>query len=189
MSRAYEALLRLFEAEGNREYLGEPVSLAQHMLQTGAAARLAGASPALVVAAVAHDVGHFTGVLTGRDLMHGTDNHHDEVAASWLSRWFGLDVTEPVRLHVAAKRYLCAVDAPYYDQLSEASKFTMAVQGGPMTAEEVDVFTSRPHAEEAVQLRRWDDLGKDPGMAHLTLEDFREDIDGVDLTLIAQPGG
>lgn len=183
MSHAYPALRRLFEAEGSGEYLGEPVSMAQHMLQTGAAARLAGASRPLVVSAVVHDVGHFTGVRSGRDLMHGTDNHHDEAAASWLSRWFGRAVTEPVRLHVAAKRYLCAVDPDYYDRLSEASKYTMGVQGGAMSAEEVDAFARHPHAEEAVALRRWDDLGKDPDLAGLTLDDFREDIDAEDLTL------
>lgn len=187
MSHAYQALHHLFEVEGNGEYLGEAVTMAQHMLQTGAAARRAGASVALVVAAVAHDVGHFTGVRTGRDLMQGTDNHHDEVAASWLSRWFGPAVTEPVRLHVAAKRYLCAVDPTYRGRLSEASRYTMGVQGGPMSAEEADGFSRLPYAADAVELRRWDDLGKDPDSAPLSLEDFRQDIDALDLTLVARP--
>jgi predicted HD phosphohydrolase len=159
----------------------------QHMLQTGAAARLAGASRALVVAAVAHDVGHFTGVVRGHDLMAGRDDHHDEVAATWLGRWFAEAVTEPVRLHVAAKRYLCAVDPAYLDRLSEASTYTMGVQGGPMSAEELAAFADLPYAADAVRLRRWDDLGKDPGMARLTLEDFREDVEGEDLTLAADP--
>jgi phosphonate degradation associated HDIG domain protein len=183
MSRAYDALSEIFEAEGSGEYLGERVSMAQHMLQTAAAARLAGASRALVVAAVAHDVGHFTGVRSGRDLMGGTDNHHDDVAAAWLSRWFGPAVTEPVRLHVAAKRYLCAVDPAYYDRLSEASQYTMAVQGGPMSTDEVDAFARVPYAEDAVRLRRWDDLGKDPSRAPLSLEEFRQEIQGEELGL------
>jgi phosphonate degradation associated HDIG domain protein len=184
VTHAYQALRQLFEAEGSREYLGEPVSVAQHMLQTGSAARVAGASAPLVVAAVAHDVGHFTGVRSGHDLMSGTDNHHDEAAAAWLGHWFGPAVTEPVRLHVAAKRYLCAVEPAYYDQLSEASKYTMGVQGGPMSTEEADAFARTPYAEDAVQLRRWDDVGKDPSAAELALEDFRQDIDAVDLTLL-----
>jgi phosphonate degradation associated HDIG domain protein len=183
VTHAYQALLRVFEAEGSGEYLGEPVTVAQHMLQTGAAARRAGAAGSLVVAAVAHDVGHFTGVRSGRDLMSGIDNHHDEVAASWLGTWFGEAVTEPVRLHVAAKRYLCAVDPAYYDQLSEASRYTMQVQGGPMSPDEVEEFARRPYAEDAVALRRWDDLGKDPGLAALTLEEFRDDIEAADRTL------
>ena len=189
MRHAFPALHQLFSDEGSREYLGEPVSMAQHMLQTGAAARAAGAPRPLVVAAVAHDVGHFTGVRSGRELMEGTDNHHDDVAAAWLSRWFGPAVTEPVRLHVAAKRYLCAVDPAYHDQLSEASRYTLGVQGGPMSADEVDTFRRRPYAEDAVELRRWDDLGKDSGRAPLALEDFRPEIDAVDLTLGGQPSG
>jgi phosphonate degradation associated HDIG domain protein len=188
MSHAYQALHALFEAEGSREYLGEQVSMAQHMLQTGAAARMAGASRPLVVAALVHDVGHFTGVRSGRDLMRGTDNHHDEAAASWLGRWFGPAVTEPVRLHVAAKRYLCAVEPEYYDALSEASRYTMGVQGGPMSADEADAFARQPYAEEAVALRRWDDLGKDPSSDGPALEHFRRDIDAEDLTLTGSEG-
>jgi len=183
VSHGFETLERLFEAEGSREYLGERVSMAQHMLQTGAAARRAGAPRSLVVAAVVHDVGHFTGLTSGRELMRGTDNHHDEVAALWLSQWFGPEVTEPVRLHVAAKRYLCAVDPSYLDQLSEASAYTMSVQGGSMSPAEADDFARLPYAEDAIDLRRWDDLGKDPLMAPFALADFRPEIDAVDLTL------
>ena len=182
MSHAYQALWELFETEGSGEYLGEQVSMEQHMLQTGAAARLAGAARPLVVAAVAHDVGHFTGIVRGRDLMDGRDNHHDEIAAAWLGRWFDEAVTEPVRLHVAAKRYLCAVEPAYYEQLAKASKYTMGVQGGPMAAEEVAAFEGLPYAADAVRLRRWDDLGKDPAREPLTLEDFREDVEAEDLT-------
>jgi predicted HD phosphohydrolase len=115
--------------------------------------------------------------------MRGTDNHHDEAAAAWLGRWFGPEVTEPVRLHVAAKRYLCAVEPEYYDALSDASKYTMGVQGGLMSTDEADAFARQPYAEEAVALRRWDDLGKDPSSDELALESFREDIDAVDVTL------
>jgi phosphonate degradation associated HDIG domain protein len=183
---AYAALSELFDSEGGRDYLGEQVSMAQHMLQAAAAARRAGASRELVVAAVVHDVGHFTGVLTGRELMRGSDNHHEEVAAAWLRRWFGRAVTEPVRLHVLAKRYLCAVDPDYREQLSEASRYTMGVQGGPMSAEEAEAFARHPYAREATELRRYDDLGKDPGAAPLALADFRVDIEHLDRTVSPQ---
>jgi phosphonate degradation associated HDIG domain protein len=179
---AYQGLRALFDSEGARDYLGEEVSMAQHMLQTGAAARRAGAHPELVVAAVVHDVGHFAG-LSGRDLMRGSDNHHDEVAAAWLSGWFGQGVTEPVRLHVLAKRYLCAVDPSYYERLSTASKFTLEVQGGPMSPQEVEAFSRHPYSDDAVELRRCDDLGKDPRVGQLSLQEFRADIEAVDLTL------
>jgi len=180
---AYAALSELFDSEGGRDYLGEQVSMAQHMLQAGAAARRAGASPELVVAAAVHDVGHFTGVLTGRELMQGSDNHHEEVAAGWLGRWFGPAVTEPVRLHVLAKRYLCAVDPDYEEQLSEASRYTMSVQGGPMSPEEAGAFARHPYAREATELRRYDDLGKDPAAPALALADFRDDIEHLDRTV------
>lgn len=183
MSNAFDALTVLFEGEGGREYLGERVSMAQHMLQTGRAARAAGAPAELVVAAVLHDVGHFSGAISGRDLMSGKDNHHDEVAAEWLSTWFDAEVTEPVRLHVAAKRYLCATEPAYYDQLSDASKFTMSVQGGTMDAAEIAAFAAEPHAAAACQLRRFDDLGKDPDAPMVTLADFRADIEALDRTL------
>lgn len=181
-THAFEALADLFDSEGGEEYLGESVTLAQHMLQTGAAARAAGSRRELVVAAVVHDVGHFAGAMSGRALMSGHDNHHDEVAAAWLGTWFGEAVTEPVRLHVLAKRYLCTTDPAYYAQLSEASKYTMAVQGGRMSEAGAAEFAHHPWAEDAVALRRFDDGGKDPGLGPLSLQDFREDIEALDLT-------
>ena len=82
---------------------------------------------------ISRPFGHFHGTHTGEDLMRGTDNHHSETGADWLSPWFGPAVTEPIRLHVAAKRYLCAVEPGYFERLSEASVFTLSVQGGPMS--------------------------------------------------------
>ncbi|GAA2365925.1 phosphonate degradation HD-domain oxygenase [Dactylosporangium salmoneum] len=157
-----DELRRLFESEGAREYLGEPVTQAEHMLQAAALAERAGAPDALVAAALLHDVGHFHGVLTGADLMAGTDNRHSDTGADWLAQWFGPEVCEPVRLHVAAKRYLCAVEPGYHDRLSEASKYTLGVQGGPMPAEEAQRFAAHPYAADAVALRRWDEQAKDP---------------------------
>lgn len=185
MRPAYEHLVELFDAEGSQDYLGEAVTMAQHMLQAGLAARQAGVDQELVVAAVIHDVGHFSGAVSGQDLMAGTDNHHDEAAAAWLSQWFGPEITEPVRLHVDAKRYLCATEPEYYEQLSEASKYTMSVQGGAMDAAEVREFAANPFVDSAVALRRFDDLGKDPETSDLSLADFREDIEALDLTIKA----
>jgi gamma-butyrobetaine dioxygenase len=117
----------------------------------------------LIAAALLHDVGHFTGPITGHDLMTGTDNRHSHVGAQWLTQWFAPAVTEPIRLHVAAKRYLCAIDPDYYAHLSEASKYTLSVQGGPMNPDERSAFESEPYASDAVRLRRWDDSAKDAG--------------------------
>jgi gamma-butyrobetaine dioxygenase len=158
-------IARLFASAGARDYLGEPVTLAAHMLQAAALAEAAGAAPALVAAALLHDVGHLTGVITGHDLMRGTDNRHGDAGADWLAGWFGAEVTEPVRLHVAAKRYLCAVEPGYLDGLSAASVHTLGVQGGPMDGSEMAAFEALPHSGAALRLRRWDDAAKDPAAA------------------------
>jgi gamma-butyrobetaine dioxygenase len=155
----------LFASEGLADYLGEPVSQAAHMLQAAALAERDGAGPPLVAAALLHDVGHFTGTVTGRDLMAGTDDKHSEQGANWLARWFGPEVTEPVRLHVAAKRYLCAAEPGYLARLSPASVYTLGVQGGAMEPGEIAAFLASAYAEDACRVRRWDDSAKDPGAA------------------------
>ena len=163
-----DAIAELFGSAGARDYLGEPVTVAAHLLQAGAIAEADGAPPALVAAALLHDVGHLRGAdvavaeVSGRDLMAGRDNRHGARGAAWLARWFPPAVTEPVRLHVAAKRYLCAVEPSYLGLLSEASVYTLSVQGGPMSAAEAREFESSPYAAGAVRVRRWDDQAKDP---------------------------
>jgi gamma-butyrobetaine dioxygenase len=165
-------LAALFATEGTSEYLGEPVTQAAHMLQAATLAEQAGAGKELIAAALLHDVGHFTGAISGAELMRGTDNKHSDTGAAWLAQWFGPEVTEPVRLHVAAKRYLCAVEPGYADQLSEASVYTLSVQGGPMSEEEAREFAASPHAEAACELRRWDDQAKDPAARTPPFEHF-----------------
>ncbi len=171
-TQALEEIRSLFASEGMRDYLGEPVTLAAHMLQAGALARAAGADDPLVAASLLHDVGHFHGFFSGSDLMSGTDNHHSYTGASWLSTWFGPEVTEPVRLHVAAKRYLCAVEPDYFAKLSAASVYTLSVQGGPMKRDELVAFEASSFAEDAEAVRRWDDMAKDPNASMPQFEDF-----------------
>lgn len=141
-------------ASARRDYLGEAVTMAGHQLQAAARARAAGAPDALVAAALLHDVGHL--------LAGATDQGHGDDGARWLGQWFGEDVTEPVRLHVAAKRYLVATEPGYRAQLSPASVETLHRQGGPMEDAAVIAFGRDPHARAAVALRRWDDQAKDP---------------------------
>jgi len=156
------AIARLFATVGTSDYLGEPISQAAHMLQAAALAEAAGAGSPLVAAALLHDVGHFTGLVSGHELMQGTDNRHGDAGADWLAQWFGPEVTEPIRLHVAAKRYLCAVEPGYFDTLSPASVYTLSVQGGPMNPAEAAEFEACPASGAALRLRRWDDAAKDP---------------------------
>jgi predicted HD phosphohydrolase len=138
------------------------VTQAQHMLQAAALAERAGAGPELVAAALLHDVGHFTGMASGRHLMSGADHPHGDQGADWLAQWFGPGVTEPVRLHVAAKRYLCAVEPGYFGGLSPASVHALRVQGGLMTPAESAEFEASPWCQSALRLRRWDDAAKEP---------------------------
>ena len=165
-------IAELFASEGAAGYLGEAVTQSAHMLQAAALAEQAGVRPALIAAALLHDVGHFTGTVTGRDLMQGTDNRHSEQGATWLAQWFGAEVTEPVRLHVDAKRYLCAVEPGYLEKLSPASVYTLGVQGGPMRAAELAEFDASPFAADACQVRRWDDEAKDPDVLVPPFEHF-----------------
>lgn len=168
-----DRIAALFAGPGTEDYLGEAVTQAEHMRQAGALAQAAGAPDELVAAALLHDIGHFHGELTGRDLMAGTDNRHSHGGAGWLSQWFGPAVTEPIRLHVAAKRYLCAVEPAYYDQLSPASVYTLRIQGGPMSSDEVRAFEAEPYYTDAIALRRWDDQAKDPTAETPDFDHFR----------------
>jgi gamma-butyrobetaine dioxygenase len=169
----------LFASEGAADYLGEPVTQAVHMLQAASLAEQDGADQALVAAALLHDVGHFTGAISGQELMRGTDNKHSDTGAAWLAQWFGPEVTEPVRLHVAAKRYLCAVEPGYAATLSPASVYTLGVQGGPMGEQEASDFGASPYARAACQLRRWDDLAKDAAVTPPPFGHFAALLDGL----------
>jgi predicted HD phosphohydrolase len=156
-------LLHWLEAAGARRY-DEIVSQYEHALQSAALAQKRERAPALVVAALLHDVGHLLlGEQGGGTGFLARDLEHERVGAGWLSRAFGAAVTEPIRLHVAAKRYLCSSDAAYYDGLSESSRRSFALQGGMMTADEMNAFAACPAAESAMELRRIDDLAKEPG--------------------------
>lgn len=180
-----DQIAELFGSEGARDYLGEPVTVAAHLLQAGALAEAAGAPPALIGAALLHDIGHLRGAdpaqagLSGRQLMAGNDNRHGARGAAWLAAWFPPAVTEPVRLHVPAKRYLCAVDPSYLGLLSEASLYTLSVQGGPMTAAEALEFEAHPYAADAIAVRRWDDRAKDPSAATPGFDHFRPVLEGL----------
>ncbi|MFD9129230.1 TauD/TfdA family dioxygenase [Kitasatospora sp. NPDC059571] len=174
---ALDALEEMFAGEGAAEYLGEDVTVAEHMLRAGALAEAAGAPAHLVAAALLHDVGHFGG--TGAELMRGRDNRHGRAGADRLAQWFGPEVTEPVRLHVAAKRYLCAVEPGYRAALSAASEYTLGVQGGPMDEAEAAAFAALPGAADAVAVRRWDDLAKTAGAAVPPFARFRPLLAGL----------
>ena len=166
-------IVHLFETKGHAAYLGEPVSQKEHALQTAHHAATIGAPPAVVVAALLHDIGHLVCGLADDIAGQGIDGRHEDAGEAWLGRYFGPSITEPVKLHVAAKRYLCAVDPDYLRQLSPASVRSLQLQGGPFGPDEVAQFEKQPHFRAAVQLRRCDDQAKTPGLAVPGLGHYR----------------
>ena len=169
-----EFIFDLFAQQGAREYMGEAVSMSQHMEQSAACAAADGAPDSLVIAALLHDIGHFIGEHPIEALENGIDNNHEDVGASYLAAHFPASVSEPVRLHVAAKRYLCATDNTYLERLSDASINSLMVQGGPMNATEIEHFKTNPHHQDAVRLRRYDDDGKIAGLTIKPVTAYRE---------------
>jgi phosphonate degradation associated HDIG domain protein len=172
-------ILSLFAERGDSEYGGESVTQQQHALQAALFAEQAQSSPALIVAALLHDVGHLLHRLPDDAPDQGVDDRHESLAARWLRKHFGSDVVEPVRLHVAAKRYLCAVDATYLQELSPPSLLSLQLQGGPMSENECREFAAQPFREAAITLRRWDDAAKVPDLQTPTLAHFANYIDCV----------
>jgi [1-hydroxy-2-(trimethylamino)ethyl]phosphonate dioxygenase len=169
-------ILMLFERAGHSQYGAEAVTQLEHALQSAALARAEGAGPDLVAAALLHDVGHLLHDLPVDAPEHGVDDHHENSAANRLARLFPPGVTEPIRQHVAAKRYLCAVDGQYLNILSGPSIVSMQLQGGPMSPAEVAEFERQPGFPEAVRLRRWDDAAKVPGKLTPTIADFAKEL-------------
>jgi predicted HD phosphohydrolase len=156
-------LADIFHRRGADSYLGEDVTMSQHMLQGAQLAEAANAVDELVAAALLHDIGHYTNEFPPDALANNINNHHDSAGAAVLEPFFPALVTDCVRHHVAAKRYLCATDPTYFDQLSAASVHTLRLQGGPMGDDEVSIFARNAHLEDIIQVRKWDEAGKTQG--------------------------
>ena len=159
---------------GQRRYGLEEITQLDHALQTAALAERQGESPAFIIAALLHDIGQMISGLGENPAGHGIDNRHDIVGANWLNVRFGPEISEPVRLHVAAKRYLCAKDSSYAASLAPDSILSLSLQGGPMPNEEIPIFLASPYAHDAIRLRRFDDQAKSASAQTPPLEHFLE---------------
>ena len=161
MVEQLKEILEPFEQNGNLHY-GEGVTELAHALQAAYLAHEAGENESMIAAALLHDYGHLVHGHGESIAEQGVDANHETVGANALEKWFPTSVTEPIRWHVAAKRYLCATELGYFDQLSPASVLSLQLQGGPMNPEELEKFSASPFSEEAVRLRRYDDQAKNP---------------------------
>ena len=161
----------IFERRGGEEYLGEPVTMAEHMMQGAHLAEQHGEEEVIIVATLLHDIGHFTSEFGTFSMDDTHDKRHEEAGAQVLEHFFPSLVVDCVRHHVAAKRYICATDPNYFAQLSAASIHSLKLQGGPMDAAEIARFERNPNIKEIVRVRHLDDAGKiagmiTPGFAH-----------------------
>ncbi len=169
-----QQLRQMIAAKGSSLYGGEQVTQEQHALQTAQCAENDGAPKHLVAAALLHDIGHLMDHDFEKAQIRGEDRFHENLGDAFLKNWFGPEVTEPVRLHVASKRYLCATDPDYSAKLSPASVHTLNIQGGPMNEREIAEFEAIDNYRDAVRVRLWDDQGKDPDMKSKGLDHFLE---------------
>ncbi len=168
-----QELLEIFVGRATRRYGLSAINQLQHALQAAALAEADGAVPATVLASLLHDVGHMIHALGDDPAARGVDDVHEELGARWLALRFGPEVSEPVRLHVAAKRYLCTVESDYFSKLAPDSVRSLELQGGPMEPEEAAEFAAKKAAAGAISLRRWDDEAKIVALKTPGLDHFR----------------
>ena len=179
IARSIDDVLTLYERWGDEGY-DEQVSQLAHALQTAAVAASEGANDELVAAALLHDVAHLLEMADERTPRERvTDLRHEARGANYLASLFGADVTAPIALHVAAKRYLCAVEPSYHDGLSTGSQRSLELQGGPFDRGEAATFEALPRSSDAVRLRRWDDSGKVEGLGVPPLGHYRAVLERV----------
>lgn len=172
-----QEILHLFETNGGSMYGGEAVTQLEHALQCAELARKHNASNELITASLLHDIGHLLHDLPDDASDKGIDDMHELLGEKYLTKHFKLGAVQPVKLHVQAKRYLCSTEPGYLETLSTPSKISLEFQGGLMDKDEVALFEKNEFYKEAVNLRRWDDLAKDPNFVSPSIETFTNAIE------------
>ena len=175
-----DQIVDLFNHHGGSLYFGEQVTEKEHALQAAYLAEQANAPSPLVIAALLHDIGHLLHGLGEDVAKSGVDAKHEDIGSEWLRGYFPAEIVDCVRLHVDSKRYLTAVEPDYLAGLSEASRLSLELQGGPFTSEEVLAFESNePYFKEALQVRRWDDQAKVVGLEVPPVEHYRSALEAA----------
>lgn len=177
--RIVDEIIAIYGQGGDSRYSEEAVSQLEHALQSAQLAEDEGANDALIGASLLHDIGHLLHDLGRHPAARGVDDRHESLGGIWLDQRFSSDVSGPVKLHVAAKQYLCAVDPQYWSGLSEASRTSLELQGGIFPQERAQRFIESRHGRDAVSLRRWDDRAKEVGRRTPDLEHYRPLLRGL----------
>lgn len=185
MALTLEDIEQQFTLHGGRQYSGEPVTQLAHALQTAWQAEQADADDELVTACLLHDLGHMLNDQGETPSLRGIDNVHQYYALPFLRGLFSERVLNAIKLHVDAKRYLCRVDADYWTALSDDSKRSLTLQGGIYSAEDCAIFIAQADAADAVKLRQWDDLAKQPSLVTPSLEHYLQRAERCALVLPA----
>ena len=174
-----DEVFKVLATGGGTAYFGEPVTVLEHCLQAAQMIREGGGEDTLVAAALLHDVGHLLHAEGEDAAQRGLDTRHEELGVAALAGHFPAAVLDPIRMHVAAKRYLCFAEPGYLAELSPSSVESLALQGGPMSAGEAEEYLASPHAREANELRRADDAAKIKGLDVPGLESYRGLVTGL----------
>lgn len=173
-----ETAFLLYKKYGHNDYLGEPVNQLEHATQCAMLAENEGFPTEVILGAFLHDIGHLVGKDKSLEQMITNGQvigvqHHDKVGEEYLKELgFPKAITDFVRGHVSAKRYLVYKKPGYYAQLSSASKMTLVHQGGPMTAEEAEMFEKCDAFQAILRMRHWDEQAKDPNVIIDSLDKY-----------------
>lgn len=167
-----QEICAIYLREGVKAYGLYGINQLQHALQSADRAERMGLPPAMILACLLHDVGHMIHHLGEAPAEDGVDDRHEELGAMWVASRMPQTISEPIRLHVSAKRYLCKTEPGYLESLAKDSVISLHLQGGPMTGYEITDFLAKPYAEAAVLLRRIDELAKDRDATTKTLEEY-----------------
>jgi phosphonate degradation associated HDIG domain protein len=184
MKPTLKNIIELFAKKGSQPYGAEAVTQLEHALQCATLAEISGQNHELITACLLHDLGHLIHNLGDNPAIKGIDDHHEYRAILFLNQMFSPAVTEPIRLHVTAKRYLCSVDPKYWESLSEPSKCSLELQGGIFLSEQAENFIHQPYAQDAVQLRIFDDQAKISNLQTPDLNHFTQFITASLISLI-----
>ena len=153
-------------------YIGEKVTMTEHMIQSAMLAEKNNCSSSLICASLLHDYGHF--ILDNPDKLvnQKEDGKHEDVAYRYLKKYFKKNVVEPIKIHVKAKRYL-ARNQKYYLILSQASKVSLHLQGGVMNEEESEKFEKEKFFDDAIKLRKFDEAAKKTNIKMKNINDYK----------------